>query len=1280
MADSTAKPPPPPASRLDVLQWNSRSAVNLHQLRAFLDEKTISPHAICLQETWFKDNKRTPTIPTFKLAAISNRQEKGGGGVAIYMKDNIPFEKLDLNINDPTFESCAVTIHLKNCKVALINCYDPPSNKNATKELDRLRKLFDHIPHQSYILVGDFNAHDTLWSPKQNPRGKALSELLLEYGATILNDGAPTMAETESSPDITIATPNLSARSEWYTLDNSCGSDHLPILSKYNAKYNTTGAAVSQKWNLNKADWDLFKNLCSQKLEISDNQNIDEIANQFTSTLKEICDSTIPTTSVKHKKLLPPWWNQDCRKAINQREQARKKYLKNRTSELKNNYNKTKAHARTTLQIAQKQGWQEIVNKLNHKTTSKKMWSTFNKFRGKPTEKINCLKINGQTITNDREKADALANHYHNMSKTSNQDPAFQTIKETEERTFNQSLPDLFNDDRRSSNLNCDFTLFELNEALQSKRSTAPGADKIHYEMLKQLPPDSKQKLLDLINTSWRRGEVPTQWKLATTIPIKKPLKDKLDPQSYRPISLTSCTCKTMETMIAKRLSNYLEANNIISDNQSGFRPNRSTTDQLVRLESEINMAFMEHKILVAVALDLEKAFDLMWSTGTITKLKEYGISGNMLKWIHSFLKDRKIQTRVGDNTSEELILENGCPQGSVLSPILFNVIVNTLHEALKPHNNIGLSQFADDSAVWGKRSTLELAVKDLQSVLREIETWALRWGFKVSNLKTKAIIFSKRRNLKTTQNKLYLFGREIEWAQNIKFLGMILDKHLTWRDHIKDLKERCEKDLNLLRVVSGTTFGADKKTLLILYKALILSKLDYGAQAYNSASENILKTLNIIQNHALRIATRAYRSTPINALEVECGLKPLHLRREELILKYWARSSPLGKSLPVNDLLTDHGCYSCRRAKNYNPYCKKVRALLKEHNIPDKIQAPKYRSKWDLKHNTPSCYLHQVLGRKEENTNEYMKNKSLSYVRTSHAGKTLIYTDGSKDPTTGKTGAAFVVPERNLHVPIKTNQHLSVFTTELIAIHWAISWAITVKTPKATVLTDSLSAIQALQSGKSKTRPDQIDSILSKLDKAKREGQDIEIDWIPSHVGIPGNEAADETARLALDIGIKDYTLPSKREIYTIIDTAITRKWQALWDRNPTNTGRHYQLLQPTVGKSAHQFSNNRKLDVVISRLRFNHNGLNANLTQLGNTTGLCRKCDNYELETTQHILFECVTNAHAREEIKSEMFKLGYESVHLQDLLAPPEKHCSAIAEVVKKFLKDTNYWEVI
>ena len=194
----------------------------------------------------------------------------------------------------------------------------------------------------------------------------------------------------------------------------------------------------------------------------------------------------------------------------------------------------------------------------------------------------------------------------------------------------------------------------------------------------------------------------------------------------------------------------------------------------------------MENKAIGAIFLDLEKAFDPMWSTGTLVKLNKMGINGHMLNWIQHFLKGRKIQVRLGENISDIFDLENGSPQGGVLSPTLFNVIMNTLSEALNDLEGISLSQFADDGAIWTKHSSAGLAVKKLQKALDVIEAWGTYWGFKISPDKTKAIIFSRKiKDIKTDSFRLTLNGKTLDFVDKVTFLGLTMDRKLTWKHHI---------------------------------------------------------------------------------------------------------------------------------------------------------------------------------------------------------------------------------------------------------------------------------------------------------------------------------------------------------------------------------------------------------------------------------------------------------------------------------------------------------------
>ena len=222
-----------------------------------------------------------------------------------------------------------------------------------------------------------------------------------------------------------------------------------------------------------------------------------------------------------------------------------------------------------------------------------------------------------------------------------------------------------------SENYNVPFTITELCDALKKYHVTATGPDEIHYQLLKHLPRDSLMVLLDIFkhlprdslmvlldifNDIWASGEIPECWKEATVIPIPKPGKDSKNPSNYRPISLTSCLCKTMERMINTRLVWFLEKNNILTKYQSGFRKSRTTTDQLIRLESYIRDSFLKGNHVVSVFFDLEKAYNTVWKYGVTRDLHKIGLRGQMPMFIQNFLTNRVFRVRLGSGNIYEYI------------------------------------------------------------------------------------------------------------------------------------------------------------------------------------------------------------------------------------------------------------------------------------------------------------------------------------------------------------------------------------------------------------------------------------------------------------------------------------------------------------------------------------------------------------------------------------------------------------------------------------------------
>ena len=322
----------------------------------------------------------------------------------------------------------------------------------------------------------------------------------------------------------------------------------------------------------------------------------------FTSALHDISEECIPKITTRSKRR-NPWFNDECKTAINKRKSALRKFNKNPSRENHMHSKLARAKARRTIKDAKRTSWRQYVNKLNSRTPIKKVWDMIRKVSGK-NKKSECVHIkssNSNMCYTTKEISNALGENFQKNSSSSNYSQQFQDIKVEKERE------NLNFQSQNSEKYNLPFKLSELKNSLDKSHDTTAGPDDIHYQILKHLPSDALETLLNIMNEIWRTGKFPEDWHKAVIIPIPKPGKDKTEATNYRPIALTSCICKTMERMINDRLVWFLESNNLISGNQAGFRKNYSTNDHLVRLESFIRDAFIKKEHCVAIFFDLEK-------------------------------------------------------------------------------------------------------------------------------------------------------------------------------------------------------------------------------------------------------------------------------------------------------------------------------------------------------------------------------------------------------------------------------------------------------------------------------------------------------------------------------------------------------------------------------------------------------------------------------------------------------------------------------------------------
>jgi Reverse transcriptase (RNA-dependent DNA polymerase) len=219
-----------------------------------------------------------------------------------------------------------------------------------------------------------------------------------------------------------------------------------------------------------------------------------------------------------------------------------------------------------------------------------------------------------------------------------------------------------------------------------------------------------------------------------------------------------------------------------------------------------------------------------------------------MLQYIVGFLSNRSLKTVVGAHESEEVAIKNGVPQGAVLSVTLFLIAIADICRF--EERNYEMIGYADEWYLYKSQKQIKDAEPILQRALDNIERWTQRTGFNISTEKTKTIVFTRSRPRNGRPAfKITLLGQTVEEVIALKILELTFDSRLTWQTHVRDAKIKAKKQLNILRCLAGTEWGADREVLLRTHCAVVLATIRYGETAYGSGRDKMLQQLESVHN-----------------------------------------------------------------------------------------------------------------------------------------------------------------------------------------------------------------------------------------------------------------------------------------------------------------------------------------------------------------------------------------------------------------------------------------------
>lgn len=821
--------------KLTVMEWNAQSVrPKVPELQEVLDRLEVD--IIMLNETHLRPSD------TLFLAGYTiyrnDRIGRRGGGVAIGIKHHIPHKAVP-HTDTTGIENISIMVSSNSFNGVFTSIYQPKHDPSFKSDIRKLTRR-----NAEYFIFGDFNAKNRHWNCRgSNKAGTELYQELIRGDFLIHYPTEPTHYPTHRNPStLDILISNSNRYISQLSALNELGSDHLPVIFTVDINFETKNPNLMPEFK--KADWPQFQALVNSNinlaLELNTNDEIDSCIEDLTTNILRAKLTAIPHTLKPVKCLV---LSDATLNLIKLRNRTRRHWQRRGLPILQAQLRMLNRRIKIVVAEEKEAHWSSLLKSFRN--GSKSFWKLTKSLRGRNKNLTTPIVVNNNILVTSQEKVNAIANSFQDAhALTSN----YQHPIEAE---VNISIRRI----SRNKDANLEGSTYtsprEVGWFLRTMRPfKAPGPDKMQNILLKNLPKRAVVLLTKIFNACIRSGYFPSMWKKALVIPIPKPGKDQKMPANYRPISLLNAIGKLFEKILQRRLSEFVNENLIIPPEQFGFRSQHSTVHQLQRVLQNIHAKKRVSHSTGVVLLDIEKAFDSVWHDGLIHKLMSYNFPVYLIKLIRSFLQDRCFQVTLPGVSSTSRAIPAGVPQGSVLSPMLYNIFISDM--PIPDCCEIAL--YADDTALISTRRNPGTLVEKLQSGFDDLTTFFTTWRIKINAAKTQAVFFpfnNKKRTFPTTQ--LRTNNEPIAWSKELKYLGVILDKRFTFGPHTKYVREKAQKCFLSLYPLIGRRSKLSLKNKIIIYKSIIRPILTYSTPVWHEMAASHQKQLQIMQNKCLK-------------------------------------------------------------------------------------------------------------------------------------------------------------------------------------------------------------------------------------------------------------------------------------------------------------------------------------------------------------------------------------------------------------------------------------------
>ena len=669
-------------------------------------------------------------------------------------------------------------------------------------------------------------------------------------------------------------------------------SDHDVVFIDTNVQPTRTKPTPHKTYQYKKANFEALKrdlNDCVNNiLEREPNMSTNELWLEIKESLLNKMDEHIPHKMTSTRFSLP-WVTQHIRRMIRKKQRA---YNKARNSHSHHDWKQFRDLRKAVQKEIRSSYWKYVTDIVcpTLETKPKTFWS-FIKNLKRDQSGVSPLKENGTIHSDSKTKAEILNRQFESVF--SNEDLS--------------NIPS--KGDSPHSSMPCiTITTPGVTKILKNlKIHKASGPDEIPARILKETADIIAPAITALYNKSLNTGDIPSDWLKADIVALFKKGHRYLA-SNYRPVSLTSIACKAMEHILVSNIMQHLEEKGVLADAQHGFRRKRSTETQLLITSHDFIKALDQGKQIDAIIMDFAKAFDKVPHERLLHKCQYYGIRGNTLKWIRSFLTGRTQRVLLDGTSSESRPVRSGVPQGTVLGPILFLVFINDLPDYVDSKVRL----FADDCVIYREINNPQDSSK-LQEDLSNLGHWEKEWQMSFHPDKCEVLHVSKKK--KAVQQDYILHGKTLGKTNNPKYLGVTMTNTMQWNTHINTTAKKANQTLGFIK---RNLKCCPKKTKETAYKMLVRPKLEYCSSVWDPYQQTQTQKLEKVQRRAARFVQNNYsREASVTNMMTDLKWQPLQHRRtaDRLIILYKITHYLVAiPSLPY--LQPSHG-----RTRQHHPY-----------------------------------------------------------------------------------------------------------------------------------------------------------------------------------------------------------------------------------------------------------------------------------------------------------------------------------------------------------------------